>query len=61
MNKKKEQYNIWGKTLAGKTATKSQKREKKQLEELQTTEGMRDKTKYLLKDTAILKLKGDIF
>lgn len=50
-----------GKDSAGKIGTKSQKREKKQLEELQTTEGMRDKTKYLLKDTSILKLKGGIF
>ena len=29
MSKKKEPYNIWGKTLAGKTGTKSQKKEKK--------------------------------
>ena len=28
MSKKKEPYNVWGKTLAGKTGTKSQKKEK---------------------------------
>lgn len=34
MSKKKEPYNIWGKTLAGKTGTKSQKKGgKKQLED----------------------------
>lgn len=52
MSKKKEPYNIWGKTLSGKR-TKSQKKGKKS--NLKTMEGMRDKTKYLLKDTAILK------